>query len=320
MQKIPHPTDENLLVGLHTADDAGVYKLTADIALIHTVDFFTPIVDDPYMYGQIAAANSLSDVYAMGGRPLTALNIVGFPQILFSNDILAEILKGGYDKVTEAGALIVGGHTITDDELKYGLAVTGIVHPDKVLTNAGARAGDVLILTKPIGTGILTTALKGEYQLGTLLDQVSQMMARLNNIAMEVMQKFTVNACTDISGFGLLGHSHEVAKSSRVGLQFQLSQIPHYREALPLIKKGFVPGGAGNNRIFLDDKVLLSENLSWEQSTLLFDPQTSGGLLIAVPADHAEQFLQALHSAGVPEAAIVGRVVAEHPGQIEVVD
>lgn len=318
LKKLPQPDDPNLLVGINTADDAGVYKLTDEIALIQTVDFFTPIVDDPYTYGQIAAANSLSDVYAMGGRPLTAMNIVGFHHKFFSNDVLVEILKGGFDKAREADTVIVGGHTIMDEELKYGLSVTGIIHPRRIVTNADAKAGDRLVLTKPLGTGIISTALKSGQNLGDLMERAVQVMTTLNKTASEVMQEIGVHACTDITGFGLLGHGYEMAVASKVGLKIFARQVPIFEEALPLINDGYVPGGTNNNRYYLSDKVVLPDSLDWEHSTLLFDAQTSGGLLISVAAAKADQLIQELRRRKVPTAAIIGEVTADHPGQIEV--
>lgn len=318
LKKLPQVKDEKLLVGLNTADDAGVYKLTEEIALIQTVDFFTPIVDDPYIYGQIAAANSLSDVYAMGGKPLTAMNIVGFPQKFFSNDVLIDILRGGFDKAHEAGTLVVGGHTIMDDELKYGMSVTGIVHPSKIVTNAGARPGDIVFLTKPLGTGIISTALKAGKELGALQIKAIKVMTTLNKNAAEVMQEIGIHACTDITGFGLLGHSYELARASQVGLKIQASAVPIFEEAIQLIKEGFVPGGTSNNRFFLENKVHIADSISWEKSTLLFDAQTSGGLLMIVPASKAAKLEHALLTAGVFPVAQIGEVVAEHPAQVEI--
>ena len=320
LKRLPQPNDPNLLVGINTADDAGVYKLTDEIALIQTVDFFTPIVDDPYTYGQIAAANSLSDVYAMGGKPLTAMNIVGFHHKFFSNDVLVEILTGGFDKAKEAGAVIVGGHTIMDEELKYGLSVTGIVHPNKIVTNAGARPGDRLILTKPLGTGIISTALKSGKNLDNLMQQAIHVMVTLNKTASEVMQEIGVHACTDITGFGLLGHGYEMAAGSKVGFKIWASQVPIFDEAIQLIKEGYVPGGTSNNRYYLSDKVILPDSLDWEHATLLFDAQTSGGLLISVPGEKADQLIQELHRRNVETAVMIGEVVADHPGKIEVID
>jgi len=320
LSKLPPSQDPNLLVGINTADDAGVYRLTDEIALIQTVDFFTPIVDDPYTYGQIAAANSLSDVYAMGGKPLTALNIVGFHQKYFSNDVLVQILRGGADKAAEANTVIAGGHTIMDEELKYGLSVTGVIHPDKIVTNAGARPGDRLVLTKPLGTGIVSTALKAGQKLGELEKQVNLVMTTLNKIPSEVMQEVGVNACTDITGFGLLGHAYEMAAASRVGLDIHAAAVPFFPETIALISQGFVPGGTHNNRYYLEGKVALSDSLDWEHSTILFDAQTSGGLLIAVPEAKIDRLIGKLRQRGVATCAVIGEVVAEHPGIIVVTD
>lgn len=295
-----------------------MYQLTEEIALIQTVDFFTPIVDDPYAYGQIAAANSLSDVYAMGGQPLTALNIVGFPQKTFENEVLSEILRGGYDKVQEAGALIVGGHTIQDDELKYGLAVTGQVHPKKVVTNAAAQPGDKLILTKPVGTGILSTALKAGRDLGELTEEFIRIMATLNRAASEAMPRAGVNACTDISGFGLLGHGYEMAAASKVAFRIWASEVPCFVEALPLVSAGFVPGGTGNNRFFLENKVFVDDKISWELSTLFFDAQTSGGLLISLAEEKVDDLTAELKQRGVETVAVIGEVLAGPEIRIDV--
>lgn len=320
LSKLPLPQDPNLLVGTSTADDAGVYKITDEIALIQTVDFFTPIVDDPYVYGQIAAANSLSDVYAMGGRPVTALNIVGFHQKFFSLDVLVEILKGGADKAAEANTVIAGGHTIMDEELKYGLCVTGIIHPEKIVTNAGSKPGDKLVLTKPLGTGILSTALKAGKNLGELEKHLNQVMMTLNNAAAEAMQEIGVNAATDITGFGLLGHAYEMAAGSKTGLKIWLSEVPFFEGVIPLITDGYVPGGTNNNRYYLDGKVILPEKIGWERSTVLFDAQTSGGLLISVPESKVDQLTSELKRKGVMTVAIIGEVVDAHPGIIEIIE
>ena len=320
LSKLPSPQDPNLLVGINTADDAGVYKLTDEIALIQTVDFFTPIVDDPYTYGQISAANSLSDVYAMGGRPVTALNIVGFHQKFFSLDVLVEILRGGYDKAAEANTVIAGGHTIMDEELKYGLSVTGIVHPDKIVTNAGAKPGDKLVLTKPLGTGIISTALKSGQNSDELERQVNEVMTGLNKTASEVMQEIGVNAATDVTGFGLLGHAYEMAAGSKTGFKIWASKVPFFEGAIPLITAGFVPGGTNNNRYYLQDKVTFPANISWEKSTLLFDAQTSGGLLISVASDKVDRLTEQLMHRGVETVAVIGEVVEKHQGKIEVIE
>ena len=316
---MPVSADKNLLVGLNTADDAGVYKLTDEIALIQTVDFFTPIVDDPYTYGQIAAANSLSDVYAMGGRPLTALNVVAFSTIIFPNEVLVDILKGGGDKVTEAGAVTVGGHTITDDELKYGLSVSGIVHPDKIVRNSTAKPGDKLILTKPIGTGIITTALKSGKELGELYDRVCLVMMTLNDKASLAMQTIGVNACTDITGFGLMGHAMEMAKGSAVGIELIGQAVPIFEEALALIKEGFVPGGTRSNRVYLEENVTIEGSYSDELITLLHDAQTSGGLLISVAENKLDALIAELKKLGVETTTVIGEVTKSHPGKISII-
>ena len=318
LEKLPQPKDENLLVGTNTADDAGVYKISEDTALIQTVDFFTPIVDDPYLYGQIAAANSLSDVYAMGGKPITALNVVAFSTKLFPPDVLAEILKGGYDKVIEAGAIIVGGHTTTDDELKYGLSVTGIGHPDKIVKNSDAKAGDKLVLTKPIGSGIISTAVKSGKNLGELTDRVSNIMAELNKNASEAMMQIGVNACTDVTGFGLLGHAMEMAAGSNLGINIFSDKVPYYKETIQLVKEGFAPGGTCSNALFLKDKVTFPVGFSEELKLVLFDAQTSGGLLISVAENRLDKLLAELQKRSVPTAAVVGEVTSEHPCLINV--
>jgi selenide,water dikinase len=307
-----------LLVGTNTADDAGVFKLTDELALIQTVDFFTPVVDDPYSYGQIAAANSLSDVYAMGGQPVTALNIVGFHHKILPMSVLEEILTGGFDKAAEAGAVIVGGHTILDEELKYGLSVTGVIHPDKIVTNSGAKPGDKLVLTKPLGTGIISTALKSGKDLGELAERANQVMSSLNKIASEVMQEIGVNACTDITGFGLLGHGYEMAAGSTVGMKIWSSKVPYFEDAIQLASEGFVPGGTHNNRSYLEDKVKIQKSVSQELSTVLFDAQTSGGLFISVPEKKVDNLIREIKKRGLDTAEIIGEVVAEHPGKIEV--
>lgn len=314
--QLPKPTDPNLLVGIETADDAGVYKLDANTALIQTVDFFTPIVDDPYLFGQIAAANSLSDVYAMGGRPLTVMNIVAFPNCKLDAQVLLRILEGGYAKVAEAGAVVVGGHTVDDDEPKYGLSVTGICHPNRVLTNANAKPGDVLILTKSIGTGVLATAARADMFAGGAA-AAAQSMAELNRKAAEVMADFPVNACTDVTGFGLLGHTYEMASGSKVNVKIASSAVPLLPEAAEAANMGLVPAGAYANRSYLS-KVEFTEAVPENIRDLCFDPQTSGGLLISIPVDHAEALLDALHKAGVKAAAIVGEITTHGKGEIYV--
>ena len=302
---LPKIKNEKLIVGLDTSDDAAVYQLNEETAIIQTLDFFTPVVDDPYMYGQIAAANSLSDVYAMGGEPIMAMNIVCFPICLPLN-ILTQILKGGADKVAEAGALLVGGHTVDDNEPKYGLSVTGVVHPSKVVSNAGARPGDILILTKPLGTGILNTALKAEMLVDKKIDTLMQIMATLNNQAAKAMQKVGANACTDITGFGFIGHAYEMAKASSVTLVINSEKIPVMDGVVPYAEMGLIPAGTYANKKYITDKVNISENVSQVMEDILYDPQTSGGLLIAVDKEKAQVLIDILKTSLDLPFAIVG--------------
>ena len=310
LQYLPAMADPNLLVGMNSADDAGVYRLTDDLAIIQTVDFFTPIVDDPYLYGQIAAANALSDVYAMGGRPITALNLVAFPSKKVDITVLGEILRGGTDKVLEAGAVLVGGHSIDDDEPKYGLAVTGVVHPDQIITNCAARPGDQLVLTKPLGTGIITTAIKAEMAPPGLEAEVSRWMATLNREAALAMVAVGVHACTDITGFGLLGHGLEMARGSGVDLVLNAGDIPVLPQTRELAAMGLVPGGAYNNRHYVENSVSIDAGVSEALQDILYDPQTSGGLLIAVGKDRVKSLLDDLFARGVKAARVIGRVEA----------
>ena len=303
-------------MGFETADDAGIYELNETTALIQTLDFFTPIVDDPYMFGQIAAANSLSDVYAMGGKPLTAMNIVAFPIGSLPAEVLGEILKGGQDKVIEAGAVIVGGHTIEDSEPKYGLSVTGIVHPNKILKNIGALPGDVLIITKAIGTGVLTTAAKADMFLEGVEAAISS-MAMLNRYAAEAVANFTIHACTDITGFGLLGHLYEMAVGSSVKIRLQAREIPLLPDAAEAASMGLVPAGAYRNREYLKT-VTIDPSVPSNIEDLCYDPQTSGGLLLSVPAAIAKEVLLALKESGSTQAAIIGEVLEKGKGEIYV--
>lgn len=304
------PGEENpdILVGLDAADDAGVYRLNEDTALIQTLDFFTPVVDDPYMYGQIAAANSLSDVYAMGGTPLTAMNIICFPTEKLDLSVLAEILRGGADKIREAGAVLVGGHSVEDDEPKYGLSVTGIVHPDKVLTNSGARPGDVLVLTKPLGIGILTTAIKGELASREEIEAACRVMAELNREAAEAMKEVGVSGCTDITGFGLLGHASEMASASNVSMTIYASRVPVLKAVEGYAKMGIVPAGTRDNLKYASRFVAFSPEVSENRRLILADAITSGGLLISVPAPKSRRLLENIHSRGVTDAAVIGSV------------
>ena len=313
-QAAPNP---DLLVGLDTSDDAGVYRLTGELALVQTVDFFTPIVDDPYSFGQIAAANAISDIYAMGGTPLTVLNIVAFPISTLDKRVLADILLGAADKVKEAGATLVGGHSIDDKEPKFGMAVTGLVHPAKVRTNAGAKPGDKLILTKPIGVGILTTSIKKDQLSEEEVARVTAVMATLNKTAAEVMGGYEVNACTDVTGFGLMGHALEMAKGSGVGLRIAKERVPVLPRVRELAENGFVPGGTKNNFAHVQPSVTFAGELDQIDQWILCDAVTSGGLLIAVPSDQAEAMLDDLLKAGV-EASLIGEAVEGHPGRIEV--
>jgi selenide,water dikinase len=304
------PEDPNLLVGFETSDDAAVYRLSDDIAVIHTVDFITPPVDDPYWFGQIAAANSLSDVYAMGGTPLTALSLVMFPSKKLDAKLLHEILRGASDKVTEADACMAGGHSVDDNEPKYGLAVTGVVHPERILTNSDARPGDAIILTKPLGTGVLFNAcVSGKLpypELETILPEV----AGLNRKPMEVALDSDVHACTDVTGFGLMGHTIELAKGSRVQIDIFYDKLPFYPNALRMYEKGVGTGSNKANRRLADGfwEAVLQKTTAEEE--LLFDPQTSGGLLVAVPDSQAEEVTQQMQQGGVGTAVIVGEVVA----------
>jgi selenide,water dikinase len=309
-------SDPNLLVGMETADDAGVYRLTEEIALIQTVDFFTPIVNDPYTFGQIAAANSLSDVYAMGGRPLTALNIVCYPSKTVPKEALKAILAGGLDKIHEAGALLVGGHSVDDTELKYGLSVTGVVHPQRVLTNTGARVGDRLILTKPLGTGIIATAMKGRAASPEAEAQAVAVMTALNRPAAECLEGFAVHALTDITGFGLLGHALEMAGGSHAALTLFASQVPVMPAAREYAAMGLVPAGTFANRYFCQKSLHVDPGVETLTLDLLSDAQTNGGLLIAVAGDQADRLLVCLHDRGVTAAALIGEVAASGPGAI----
>jgi len=316
LRQLPRPTNSQLLVGIDTADDAGVYQLDATTALVQTVDFFTPIVDDPYLFGQIAAANSLSDVYAMGGKPLTAMNIVAFPICSMDAEVLLAILQGGQSKVTEAGAVIVGGHTIEDAEPKYGLSVTGVVHPEKIWTNAGAEPGDKLILTKALGTGVLATAARaGMFPEGVAAAEES--MVALNKTAAEIAGRFTVHACTDVTGFGLLGHLSEMAVASGVRMEIDSQKLPLLPEALEAATMGLIPAGAYANRDYLT-AVTIRPGVATSLGDLCFDPQTSGGLIICLPEIETGPALEALKAAGVSSSVVIGSVVAKGGGEIYV--
>jgi len=284
--------DDNLLVGIETSDDAAVYKLNDEMAVIQTLDFFTPVVDDPYTFGQIAAANSLSDIYAMGGKPTVAMNIVCFPNCL-PIEVLGEILKGGADKVLEAGAVVVGGHSVQDDEPKYGLSVMGLVHPEKVLKNHGCRPGDVAIITKPLGTGIINTAIKGGIASEAAYETAVKVMITLNKYAGEIVASHEISACTDITGFGLMGHAYEMASASGVTIRIFKDRLPYIKEAREYAEIGLVPEGSYNNRAYLVGKYDFRDVEDW-QADIIFDPQTSGGLLFTCTKEEAGKILEEL--------------------------
>ncbi len=305
-----HP---NLLVGMESASDASIYRLTDEIAIVQSLDFFTPIVDNPYEFGQIAAANSLSDIYAMGGRPITALNIVCFPIKELDSSILKEILCGGIDKVHEAGGVVVGGHSVEDKEPKYGLSVTGIVHPENFVTNKGARPGDTLILTKPIGTGVLATAYKGRLVGEDVFHGIVSIMSSLNRGASEAMMEVGVNGATDITGFGLIGHALEMAEASSVTIELEAGRVPIIPEALDLVNMGMIPEGDYANKRFCERKVVVLDEIASPLLDLLFDAQTSGGLLISVSQEKAPLLMEKLKERCDTEFAMIGRVLEGPP-------
>jgi len=306
--KLPKFHSDKLIVGLDTADDAAVYKLDDQKAIIQTLDFFTPIVDNPRDFGRIAAANSLSDVYAMGGEPTIALNIVGFPNCL-PIEVLGEILEGGAEKVMEAGALLVGGHTIEDDEPKYGLSVTGLVHPDKVLSNANAKEGDLLILTKPVGIGVMNTAIKGGMASDEEIQSAVDIMAYLNKDAADGMKQVDVNTCTDITGFGLIGHLYEVAKASDVTIELDSSSVPVMKGAREHAEMGLVPAGMYKNKAYVGKHVAVAETVEEVMEDLLHDPQTSGGLLVSLAEDQANKLMEIYKDLLKTDYNVIGRVL-----------
>ena len=308
MKDIHITYNENVLVGLDTMDDAGVYRLSDDLALIQTLDFFTPIVDDPYIYGQIAACNSLSDIYAMGGKPITALNIVCFPIKKFSLDILGNILKGGLDIMDKAGVQLIGGHSVEDDELKYGLSVTGIIHPDKVLRNIGLKPGDSLVLTKPLGTGIIGTAIKAGLIDNKIFNPFVESMTTLNERPSRVIQNYEIHACTDITGFGLIGHLSEMASNDNLEIIINSNDLPVLPGTVENAAMGLIPGGTYKNRDFIGSKCEVEESVKSELADIIFDPQTSGGLLIGLPAKYANDLLSELKSNGIEGAQIIGTI------------
>lgn len=310
--------DPNLLVGMDTSDDAAVYRLTPEVALAQTVDYITPLVDDPYQFGQIAAANSISDIYAMGAQPLLALNIVAFPADALPMSVLAEILRGGADKAHEADIRIIGGHTIDDREPKYGLAVTGLVHPDHVWRNSTARPGDRLVLTKPLGMGIVSTAIKRDVAGAELIQRAAGVMATLNKHAAAAGREVGVHACTDVTGFGLLGHLHEMTAGSHAGAEIEFHRVPILREIVALAAQGVVPGGSKRNLAFVETFVSFDDTIDPVQRLILADAQTSGGLLFAVASDRAGDLLHALDAHGVPVFGDIGVITEDPSGRIRV--
>ena len=306
--RLPSAVDENLMVGVETADDAAVYRVSDEVALIQTVDFFPPMVDDPYTFGQIAAANALSDVYAMGGEPRLALNVVAFPNCLGA-EVLGEILAGGASKVQEAGAVLAGGHSINDEEPKYGLCVSGFVHPDRIWKNGGAQAGDVLLLTKPLGVGLINTAVKAGLASAEAEKRAVESMSCLNKIAMEVLREAEIHSCTDVTGFGLTGHALETARASKASLVIETKKLEVLPDALFYASMGLVPEGTYRNKEFNKKDVRIEEQVDEALEDLVFDPQTSGGLLVSLPGRDAEMVLRKLEQAGYPlKAGIVGFV------------
>lgn len=313
------PTDENVIIGLKRPDDAGVYRLSDDVALIQTVDFFTPIVDDPYWFGQIAVANALSDVYAMGGTPKTAMNLVAFPAKTMDLSILRQIIQGGIDKLKEAGVVLIGGHSIEDKEIKYGLSVTGVIHPKRVLAKKNLRPGDSLVLTKPLGTGIVNTAIKAAMVSEQLSEKVTRLMAMLNRDSASIMADFDISACTDVTGFGLLGHLAEMVKGSGCRVRIFSGQVPVIPEAEDFAAMGLIPAGAYKNREFCAQMITFGETVPRTLQDLLFDPQTSGGLLISVSAIQCNDLVSALKEGGIADAVPIGEVVGSQEEIISVV-
>lgn len=297
-----------MLVGISTGDDAGVFRLRDDLAIVSTVDFFTPVVDDPYTYGQISAANALSDVYAMGGRPVSALNIVCWPQTGLPREMLTEVLRGGSEKAREAGVVVVGGHSVADEEVKFGMAVTGVIDPRRIVRNVGAQVGDALLLTKALGTGVLMTAFKRDALNPEHYTSAVNSMVQLNAGAAAIMLNHEVHAATDVTGFGLLGHAFKMADGSNITLVFEESDLPLLQGALEQVRAGMIPGGGTRNREYYAPHVKVSDEVSEEMVALAFDPQTSGGLLISVPESQSVAMLAELHKAECTDAAIVGRV------------
>lgn len=317
---MPVIEDPNVIAGIEHFEDAGVYRLRDDLALVQTIDFFTPIVDDPFTFGRIAAANALSDVYAMGGKPLTAMNVICFPVKSMDMSVLHDILLGGMEILREARVTLIGGHSVEDNELKYGLSVSGVIHPDKVIRNRGARPGDKIVLTKALGTGIVSTAIKGGESPPELTARSIESMTTLNRTASEIMAETPgVHACTDITGFGFLGHACEMIEGSDTGMLINITSVPVFMGVQELVREGYVPGGLYRNKEFRMHMLEFEKSCPDISADFLFDPQTSGGLLISIEAAQADNFVKRLLDAGVKDAAIVGEVVAEPRGKILVI-
>ncbi len=319
LHSLPSFEHPDLIVGTETSDDAGVFRLREDLAVVNTVDFFTPIVDDPFTFGQIAAANALSDIYAMGGEPKTALNIVGFPKGKLDLDVLTDIIRGGSERVGAAGAVLIGGHSVIDDELKYGLAVTGVVHPDRVVRNVGVRPDDALVLTKALGTGIIATGLKRRKASTASVRATVASMITLNDTASAVMLTFPVHACSDVTGFGLLGHAFEMASGSGVTIVLEARRLPLLPGARRLARQGYLTGGCRRNREYLKNKTSVHRSVRDDLIEIALDPQTSGGLLMALPADRAAALVDRLRSKGIDAATLVGRVTAAEEVSVRLV-
>jgi len=308
LKSLPANQDPNLLVEFGTCDDGGIYRLNDQTAIIMTADFITPPVDDPFVFGQIAAANAISDVYAMGGVPLACLNLIAFPSGKLSQETLHKIVAGGLDKITEAGAVLAGGHSIDDDEPKYGLSVTGTVHPDRIWTNTGARPGDVLVLTKPIGSGVLFNANLKKWVSAAAMDNCLEVLTTLNRWPAEIMQNFDIHAATDVTGFGLAGHALEMVGETAITIDIRIESLPVMVEALDMYRKGMTTGVNASNRQQVSGKMTMSSGLpAWHQE-IVFDPQTNGGLMVAVPENQSQDLIAALHAAGIRAATIIGGV------------
>ena len=318
LRQIPMIHDPAVLVGRSGADDAAVYRISPEMAVVQTVDYFTPVVDDPYTFGTIAAANALSDVYAMGARPTMALNVVGFPVDKLPLDVLVEILRGGSDKAAEAGISIAGGHTVEDNEPKYGLVVMGLVHPDEIMTNSGAKPGDALILTKPIGVGIISTAMKAEIASQESMEAAVEVMSALNKEAAEIMMEVGVNSCTDVTGFGLMGHLHEMVSASNVGAEVSFKEVPLIPGTWELADDLIIPAGTSRNHEYLTDFVTWEDDIEYEEQMILCDAQTSGGLLISAPEERIAVLVDLLEDSGTLAAACIGKIIADETCKIRV--